>query len=149
VALVRERNIPTGRPPLVGEVNAKFFGYRLSRGQRDGFLWPYSRLSRLEPLLFLPSSSSIVLRGWVNPVQDSQLLRKSGSEENRILDLWICSQSSDHYTTEAVIILNLVFWILTSRILVDGYKSFGENYCLHLQCIILKRFPQSHHISVM
>jgi hypothetical protein len=31
------------------------------RGQRDGSLRPYSRISRLEPLLFLPSSSSIVL----------------------------------------------------------------------------------------
>jgi hypothetical protein len=31
------------------------------RGQRDGSLLPYSRLSRPEPLLFLPSSSSVVL----------------------------------------------------------------------------------------
>jgi hypothetical protein len=31
------------------------------RGQRDGSLRPYSRFSRQEPLLFLPSSSSIVL----------------------------------------------------------------------------------------
>jgi hypothetical protein len=29
------------------------------RGQRDGFLRPYSRFSRQEPLLFLSSSSSI------------------------------------------------------------------------------------------
>jgi hypothetical protein len=28
------------------------------RGQRDGSLRPYSRLSRQEPLLYLPSSSS-------------------------------------------------------------------------------------------
>jgi hypothetical protein len=28
VALVRERNVPTKRPPLVGEVSAKVFLYR-------------------------------------------------------------------------------------------------------------------------
>jgi hypothetical protein len=31
------------------------------RGQRDGSLRPYSRSSRPEPLIFLPSSSSVVL----------------------------------------------------------------------------------------
>jgi hypothetical protein len=31
------------------------------RGERDESLRPYSRLSRPEPLLFLPSSSSVVL----------------------------------------------------------------------------------------
>jgi hypothetical protein len=31
------------------------------RGQRDGFLQPYSGLSRSVPLLFLPSGSSFVL----------------------------------------------------------------------------------------
>jgi hypothetical protein len=49
---VRERTIPTERPPLVGEVIANFCGYRVPRGQRDGSLRPYSRFSRQEPLLF-------------------------------------------------------------------------------------------------
>jgi hypothetical protein len=31
-------------------------------------------------------------RGWVDPVPDPQLLRKSGSAWNRTRDLWICSQ---------------------------------------------------------
>jgi hypothetical protein len=31
VALVRKRNIPTERPPLVGEVNTNFFGWRVPR----------------------------------------------------------------------------------------------------------------------
>jgi hypothetical protein len=61
VALVRERTIPTEWPPLVGEVSANFWGYRVSRGQRNGFPRLYSRISRPEPLLFLKSSSSIVL----------------------------------------------------------------------------------------
>jgi hypothetical protein len=38
--LVRTRTIPTERPPLVGEVSANFCGYRVSRGQRNGFLRP-------------------------------------------------------------------------------------------------------------
>jgi hypothetical protein len=33
----------------------------VSRGQRGGSLRPYSRFSRPEPLLVLPSSSSVVL----------------------------------------------------------------------------------------
>jgi hypothetical protein len=42
VALVSERTIPT----LVGEVCTKFRGLRVSHGQGDGSLWPYSRVSR-------------------------------------------------------------------------------------------------------
>jgi hypothetical protein len=40
---------------------------RVPNGQRDGFLWPYSRLYRPEPQLFLPSSSSIVLTRMSEP----------------------------------------------------------------------------------
>jgi hypothetical protein len=38
VAWVRERTIPTERPPLVGEASANFCAYRVPRGQRDGSL---------------------------------------------------------------------------------------------------------------
>jgi hypothetical protein len=34
-ALVRQRTIPTERPPLVGEVSANFSGERVSRDQRN------------------------------------------------------------------------------------------------------------------
>jgi hypothetical protein len=54
VALVRERSIPSERPSLVGGVSANFLGYRVSRGQRNGSLRLYSRISRPQPLLFLP-----------------------------------------------------------------------------------------------
>jgi hypothetical protein len=37
------------------------------RGQRDGSLRPYSRVSRPEPLLFLPSSSSVLLTRLSGP----------------------------------------------------------------------------------
>jgi hypothetical protein len=43
------------------------------RGQHDGSLRPYSRLSRPEPLLFLPSSSSVVLTRLSGPVPDPLL----------------------------------------------------------------------------
>jgi hypothetical protein len=61
VAIVRKRTIPTERPPFIGEVGANFCGLKVSRGQRNGSSRPYSRFSRPEPLLFLPSSSSIVI----------------------------------------------------------------------------------------
>jgi hypothetical protein len=37
VALVRERTIPTERPPLVGEVSANLVDRRVSHGQCGGF----------------------------------------------------------------------------------------------------------------
>jgi hypothetical protein len=51
VASVRELTIPTERPPPVGEVCVNFCGWSVPRGQRDGSLRPYSRLSR--PFLFI------------------------------------------------------------------------------------------------
>jgi hypothetical protein len=44
-----------------------FADREVPRGQRHGSLQPCSRLSRLEPLLFLPSSSSIVLTRLSGP----------------------------------------------------------------------------------
>jgi hypothetical protein len=45
---VRERTIPTERPPLVDEVIANFLRIEGSTCQRDGSLRPYSRFSRQE-----------------------------------------------------------------------------------------------------
>jgi hypothetical protein len=67
VAWVRERTIPIERPPLVGEVSANFCGYSMPRGEREGSLRPYSRISRPELLLFLSSSSSVVLTRLSGP----------------------------------------------------------------------------------
>jgi hypothetical protein len=61
VALVRGRTIPTERTPIVGEVSANFCGWSVSRDQRNRSPRPHSRISRPEPLLFLPSSSSVLL----------------------------------------------------------------------------------------
>jgi hypothetical protein len=68
---------------IVGEVSANFCGQKVSRGQRSGSSRLYSRFSRLEPLLFLPSSSSIVLTRLSDPIPDELLLRKSGRARNR------------------------------------------------------------------
>jgi hypothetical protein len=72
---VRERTIPTERPPLVGEVIANFCGWRVPRGQRDGSLLPYSRFSTQEPLLFYQVAPQLYSRGWVDPVPDPLLSR--------------------------------------------------------------------------
>jgi hypothetical protein len=39
----------------------------VTRGQRDGSPRPYSRISSPEPLLFIPSSSSVVLTRLSGP----------------------------------------------------------------------------------
>jgi hypothetical protein len=52
---------------------ANFCGYRVPRGQRDGFLWPYSRFSRQEPLLFYQVAPQLYSRGSVDPVPDPLL----------------------------------------------------------------------------
>jgi hypothetical protein len=87
---VRERTIPTERPPLVGEVIANLCGYRVPLGQRDGSLRPYSRFSRQKQLLFYQVAAQLYSRGWVDPVPDPLLFsflffffRKSGSAGNR------------------------------------------------------------------
>jgi hypothetical protein len=63
VAVVRDRNIPTERPPFVGEVIANFCGLRVPRGQRGGTLRSYSRFSRQEPLLFYEVAPQLYSRG--------------------------------------------------------------------------------------
>jgi hypothetical protein len=83
VACVHDRTIQIERPPLIGEVSANFCGWRVPRGQRDGSLRPYSRISRPQPPLFLSSSSSTVLR-------------KSGSAGNRTRTSRSVTRNFDH-----------------------------------------------------
>jgi hypothetical protein len=73
-ASVRDRNIPTDRPPLVGEASANFS--ILARGQREGSLRPYSQLSRPKQLFLLPSSSSVVLTRLGGPRSKSNTSQK-------------------------------------------------------------------------
>jgi hypothetical protein len=50
VALILKRTMPTERLPLLGKVSANFCGLRVSHGQRNGSLRPYSRISKLETI---------------------------------------------------------------------------------------------------
>jgi hypothetical protein len=92
VALVRQQTMPTERPPLVAEVSANSCRYRVSRGHRIRSLRPYSRLSRPEPLLFLPSSSSFVLTRLSGPRSSTTTFQKIWQRWESNPDLWICSQ---------------------------------------------------------
>jgi hypothetical protein len=89
------RTIPTERPPLVGEVSANFCGYMVPRGQRDVSLLPYSQLSRPEPLLFLSSSSSVVLTRLSGSRSRRSVLRKSGRAKNRTRASGSVARNSD------------------------------------------------------
>jgi hypothetical protein len=92
VALVHEPTIPTERSPLVGEVSTNFCGWRVSRGQCDGSLRSYFRLSRPGPLLFLPSSSLIVFTRLSGPRSRPTTFQKMCQCRESIPVLWICSQ---------------------------------------------------------
>jgi hypothetical protein len=68
VASVRERNLPTERPPFIGEVSVTFFADRwVPRGKGDGSLRQYFRFHKPEQLLCLPDSSSIILMRLSGP----------------------------------------------------------------------------------
>jgi hypothetical protein len=62
--------------------------------------WSAQRIPPVVSLGFLDRSRHYIFqvapqlssRGWVDPVRDSLLLRKSGSAWDRTQDLWICSQ---------------------------------------------------------
>jgi hypothetical protein len=82
VTKVCERIIPTERPPLAGEVSANFCGKRVSRGQHDGSLRPYSRISTVLRATFVTCR-----RGFsVNP---------AASKQNPAAGLWEASLPGD------------------------------------------------------
>jgi hypothetical protein len=76
-------HIPSWRPPLFGEMSARFCGWRVPHVRRGGSLRPCTRFSGPEPLVFLPGGSSVVLAGLGGPVSDSLVLEGSGCAENR------------------------------------------------------------------
>jgi hypothetical protein len=73
-ALVRQRTIPTKRPPLVGVVSTS-----ADRGccvvSATNFHGRQFRFSRPEPLLSFQVAPQLSSRGWVDPVADPLLLR--------------------------------------------------------------------------
>jgi hypothetical protein len=78
----------TVRPPLVGEVSAER-GCRVVSAVQP--LRLYSRLSRPEPLLFLPSSSA-ALTSLSGPRSRPTTSQKAWWSRKSNPDLWICSQ---------------------------------------------------------
>jgi hypothetical protein len=88
VAVVRNRNIPTERPPLVGEVSANLL-------RVEGVAWSAQRIPTADNLGFLDRSRYFFIQvapklsswGWVDPV-----LSKFGRAGNRTQDFWICSE---------------------------------------------------------
>jgi hypothetical protein len=65
----------------------------VSRGQRDGSHTAVNLFSRPEQLLFFRVAPPLSYKGWVDPVPEPLLLRKSGSAGNRTRDLWVSSQA--------------------------------------------------------
>jgi hypothetical protein len=78
---------------------------KLSRGQRDGSLRPYFRISRPVPLRFFCVAPQLYSRGRVEPVPDPLLLKKCGSAGNRTRTSGSVARNSDHWTTEPVYFL--------------------------------------------
>jgi hypothetical protein len=64
----------------------------VSRGQRDGFPRPYSRISRPKPLLFLLSSSSVVITRLSGPRSRPSTSQKIWNRRKSNPGFWICSQ---------------------------------------------------------
>jgi hypothetical protein len=85
---VRERTIPTERSSFVDEVSANFCEYRVRRGQRDGSVWTYSPLSRPLPILYLPTSSSIIFARLGGPSSRPSTYQKIKSRRESNPDLW-------------------------------------------------------------
>jgi hypothetical protein len=93
VALAHKQTILIKRRPFVGEVSANFFA---NRG--------YCVVSAMDPnssilgfldrscYYFFQEGPQLYSWGWVDPIPDSLLLRKSGSTGIQTQNLWICSQ---------------------------------------------------------
>jgi hypothetical protein len=70
-----KRTILTEQTPFVGEISSNFCGWRVLHGQRNGSPQPYSRITRMEPILL--SSSSVVLTRLSGPETSGSVARKS------------------------------------------------------------------------
>jgi hypothetical protein len=84
VAWVFERTIPTERPPLSSEVSANIFADRgcgvVSATELRGRILGFLDRSRY---YFFQVAPQLYSRGWVDPVPDPLLFRKSDSAGNR------------------------------------------------------------------
>jgi hypothetical protein len=100
---VRERTIPTERPPLVDKVITNFFVERgcrvVSVTDPCGRILVFLDRSRFFSLQVAPQ---LYARGSVDPFPDPLLLRKSGSAGTRARTSGSVARNCDQWTTEAV-----------------------------------------------
>jgi hypothetical protein len=75
---------------------------------------------------FLQVASQLYSRGWVDPVLDPILLRKSGSAGNRTRTSGSVARNSGHDTTEAV------FFLLHN---IYKFSSYLTGSTIHLRCV--------------
>jgi hypothetical protein len=61
---------------------------------------------------FFQVAPQLYSRGWMDPVPDPLLLRKSGSVGNRTRTSWSVTRYSDHKTTETVIIIAIIILLV-------------------------------------
>jgi hypothetical protein len=66
-------------------------GRGMSRVRATDIHGNYSRFSKSEPLLFIQVAPQLSSGGWMVPIPDPPLPRKSGRAGNRTRDLWICN----------------------------------------------------------
>jgi hypothetical protein len=141
---VRERTIPTERPPLVGEVITNLCGQRVPRGQRGGSLSPYFRFSRLEPLLFYQVAPQLYSRGWVDPVPHYYFL--FGGAGNRTRASGSVAKNSDHQTAEAVRrdlnirIYAILLFSISFRCVRYTFPSMGSKYAVAMNGCLSKSY---------
>jgi hypothetical protein len=96
VVWVHERTIPTEQPLLVGEVSTNFKDRGCHVVSATDFYGRILHFSRPESLLFLPSSSSVVLMRLSGPRSRPTTTKKIRVRRESTRDLWICSQESEH-----------------------------------------------------
>jgi hypothetical protein len=96
VACVCDRTIPTERPPLSAELVPPL----ADRGCHVvSVMDPYGRILGFlnqSPYFFFQVAPQLYSRGWVNPVPDPLLFRKSGSAGNRTRTSGSVARNSDH-----------------------------------------------------
>jgi hypothetical protein len=106
----------------------------MSRGERGGTptVANLSFLNRSR-YFFFQVAPHLSLRGWMGPVPDPLLLRKSGSAGNRSQDLWVCSQKlwpQDHRGGRNI---KMQTGHTQNRIVILSVNMLGLTECINFQ----------------
>jgi hypothetical protein len=78
---------------------------------------------------FFQAAPQLYSGGWVNPVPDPLLLRKSGSAGSRTRTSGSVARNSDHKTTKAVSLFILIF----NKCLVNVYNHMQTRLIFDVQ----------------